>query len=161
MPVLTKYVVLVCLCCCSYNLCAQQSADTTKSSTEKTLERYQLVLFPFNSPLLGAQNERILKEYIYARCFASSQVDITGHSDIVGEYPINKELSKARAANTERKIRSAKPEVVQLTVQGTGEEQPLYSNSLPEGRFYNRTVQVVIRTPLEDAGVKEEVSGCD
>ena len=30
---------------------------------------------------------------------------------------------------------------------GVGETQPLYRNDLPEGRFYNRTVQVLVNTP--------------
>jgi outer membrane protein OmpA-like peptidoglycan-associated protein len=42
-----------------------------------------------------------------------------------------------------------------LNSRGTGEEEPLYSNELPEGRFFNRTVQVIIETPLADAEIGE------
>jgi len=38
----------------------------------------------------------------------------------------------------------------QLDSKGVGEDEALYTNDLPEGRFYNRTVQVVIRTPLSE-----------
>jgi hypothetical protein len=39
-----------------------------------------------------------------------------------------------------------------LDGKGVGEEAPLYSNELPEGRFYNRTVQIVVESQvIEDS----------
>jgi hypothetical protein len=30
-----------------------------------------------------------------------------------------------------------------------GETMPLYDNELPEGRFYSRTVNVIVETPVK------------
>lgn len=122
---------------------------------EKTLEKYNLILFPFDSPLAGPRNERILKEYIYPRSFKSSEVEIIGHTDVIGQYEHNKKLSESRAQTAEKGIRGNTEGVATLSSKGVGEDEPLYTNALPEGRFYNRTVQVTIRTPLQDAKLDE------
>lgn len=57
---------------------------------EKTLEKYNLILFPFDSYDAGPRNERILNEYVLPRCFSSSEVEIVGHTDVVGMYEHNK-----------------------------------------------------------------------
>ncbi len=117
----------------------------------KTLEKYNLILFPFDRYDPGPLNERILKEYIYPRIFPSSEIEIVGHTDVVGLYDHNKRLSENRAKAVAKAIRRfAKGKYKQLKVRGVGEDDPLYTNLLPEGRFYNRTVQIIIQTPLED-----------
>ncbi len=118
---------------------------------EKTLEKYNLILFPFDSYDTGPRNERILNEFVLPRCFSSSEVEIVGHTDVVGLYEHNKKLSANRAATVERAIKTRTRGVKQLAARGVGEDDPLYDNNLPEGRFYNRTVQIVIQTPLKDA----------
>ena len=35
------------------------------------------------------------------------------------------------------------------TAKGYGKEQELYDSNLPEGRMYNRTVNIVVETPVE------------
>lgn len=118
---------------------------------EKTLEKYNLILFPFDSYDAGPRNERILNEYVLPRCFSSSEVEIVGHTDVVGMYEHNKKLSANRAATVERAIKTRTKGVKTLLARGVGEDDPIYDNNLPEGRFYNRTVQIIIQTPLKDA----------
>ncbi len=116
---------------------------------EKTIDRYSLVLFKFNSAEAGALNERILKNYIYNDIRQGARIDITGYTDVVGLEDRNKRLSEQRAETVESGIKHNVSSKIyhSLTTKGVGEESPLYSNQLPEGRFYNRTVQVVIETP--------------
>ncbi|MCX7930619.1 MAG: OmpA family protein [Chlorobi bacterium] len=118
---------------------------------EKTLEKYNLILFPFDSYDAGPRNERILSEYVLPRCFTSSEVEVVGHTDVVGMYEHNKKLSANRAATVERAVKTRTKGVKELISRGVGEDDPIYDNNLPEGRFYNRTVQIVIQTPLKDA----------
>ncbi len=71
-----------------------------------------------------------------------------------GLYDHNKKLSENRARTVARAIEQyAKGRYQSLTARGVGEDDPLYTNDLPEGRFYNRTVQVLISTPIEAGGV--------
>lgn len=116
---------------------------------DSTLERYNLILFPFDRADTGPINERIMRDYVYDRVFPTSVVEVVGHTDIVGMYEHNKKLSERRANTVEQGIKNrTKGKYAQLTKRGVGEDEPLYTNDLPEGRFYNRTVQVIIRTPL-------------
>lgn len=120
--------------------------DFTKDST---LERYSLILFPFDRFDAGPINERIMRDYVYGRCFPTSKIEVIGHTDIVGMYDHNKKLSENRANTVYNGImKQTGGKVGEISKRGVGEDEPLYKNNLPEERFYNRTVQVIIRTPV-------------
>ncbi|MDZ4745878.1 MAG: OmpA family protein [bacterium] len=122
----------------------------------KTLEKYNLILFDFDKFTAGPMNERILREYVFGRVKPSSDIKVDGHTDVVGEYGHNKKLSENRSRTVENAIKSSTGGKYQsLISRGTGEDEPLYNNILPEERFFNRTVQVIIETPLQDAGLDD------
>lgn len=121
-----------------------------------TLEKYNLILFPFDRFDAGPMNERILKEYVYGRVKGNSLIKVEGHTDVVGMFDHNKRLSENRARTVKTSVEKATSNKFQtLESRGTGEEEPLYTNELPEGRFFNRTVQVEIQTPITE----EETGG--
>ena len=115
----------------------------------KTIDRYSLVLFKFDSPEAGKLNERVLKTFVYSDIRNGAQIKVTGYTDVVGAEDRNLTLSKNRANTVFKGIRKnvSRSLIGSLNTEGVGETQPLFSNDLPEGRFYNRTVQVVIETP--------------
>lgn len=124
-----------------------KKVDMTKDST---MERYSLILFPFDRADAGPLNEKIMNDYVYERIKPSSKVKVIGHTDVVGLYDHNKKLSERRSKTVEAGIRKAtKSQFGLLELEAVGEDEPLFNNDLPEGRFYNRTVQVIIRTPVE------------
>jgi outer membrane protein OmpA-like peptidoglycan-associated protein len=127
----------------------------TERGAEKTLEKYNLILFKFDSPEAGELNERIMSTWVFPRVKKSSDIRIEGHTDVVGLDTRNKKLSEDRARTAENFIKKRTSSFNSLNSRGTGEEEPLYSNELPEGRFFNRTVQVIIETPLADAEIGE------
>jgi outer membrane protein OmpA-like peptidoglycan-associated protein len=127
----------------------QQRRITAEAN--KTQERYNLILFPFNSYAAGTLNERILTEYVFDRAKANSDIQIEGHTDVVGLYDYNQRLSENRAKTVRDAVNSfTKGKYTSLTSKGVGEDLPLYDNNLPEGRFYNRTVQINIQTPITE-----------
>lgn len=76
---------------------------------------------------------------------------IEGHTDNVatdpdGEWPSNWELSAARALSVLRYLTEFGVNEEQFQVMGMGEFRPLYDNDTPEGRAYNRRVDVIILT---------------
>jgi outer membrane protein OmpA-like peptidoglycan-associated protein len=120
---------------------------TDKDSTK---ENYSLILFPFDSPLAGPLNERIMRDYVYDRCMPNSSIEVVGHTDVVGLYDHNQKLSDKRSNTVYDGImKQTKSKVGKISKRGVGEDEPLYNNTLPEGRFYNRTVFVKINTPIE------------
>lgn len=128
--------------------------STMKKKVDKdadsTRENYNLILFPFDRSDAGPVNERIMRDYVYGRVLPESVVEVTGHTDNVGLYEHNQKLSIRRSNTVEDGInKKSKRKYSVLLSQGVGEDEPLYDNSLPEGRFYNRTVQVKIKTPVE------------
>lgn len=115
---------------------------------DSAFESYSLILFDYNRFDVSPKNEKIMNDYVYTRCFPNSSIYITGHTDVVGSNGHNLKLSQARSAIVQAGIKSyTKGAYGQLNVRGAGEDEPLYYNSLPEGRFYNRIVNVIIKTP--------------
>lgn len=128
-----------------------QSRLRTEGTMDTTREIYNLILFPFNRFDAGPLNERIMRDYVYSRCRPSSKIEVIGHTDVVGMYDHNMKLSNNRAGEVKKGIdKQTGSKYNQLNSKGVGEEDPLYTNELPEGRFYNRTVQVIVRTPLSE-----------
>ena len=119
-----------------------QGADTM-------YENYSLILFKFNSYDAGPLNDKIMTDYVYNRVRPESVVDIIGHTDVVGLYETNAKLSVNRAKTVFKGIKKeSKGKYAELEMRGVGEDEPLYDNETPEGRFYNRTVNVLIKTPI-------------
>ena len=118
---------------------------------DSTLERYSLILFPFDRSDAGPINLRIMRDYVYSRCQPTSVIEVIGHTDVVGLYEHNAKLSNRRSNTVHNGImKTTKGKFARLDKKGVGEDEPLYTNETPEGRFYNRTVQVIIKTPLEE-----------
>lgn len=123
-----------------------------ETGSDSTYESYNLILFPFNSADAGPLNARIMKDYVYSRCKESSRIVVVGHTDVKGLEKSNQRLSERRAASVRTGIqRKTKGNYGKLDSDGVGENNALFTNELPEGRFYNRTVHVLIRTPVQHA----------
>ncbi|NNF99156.1 MAG: OmpA family protein [Desulfobacteraceae bacterium] len=83
----------------------------------------------------------ILKEY------EKTTVDVIGHTDSVGSETYNQRLSEDRARSVATYMGNQGILPARLLVAGYGENQPIASNSTPEGRSQNRRVALQI-TPL-------------
>lgn len=116
---------------------------------DKYIDRYSLILFDFDRAEFNEANERI-GEFIRARLREGASVTITGYTDRIGEDDYNLDLSRRRAAKTADNLSTSEADV-----SGVGESVELYENDLPEGRFYSRTVTIVVETPV-DAGDSDE-----
>jgi outer membrane protein OmpA-like peptidoglycan-associated protein len=111
---------------------------------DREIDRFSLILFDFDRSELNDANRRIVRmvtDYIKP----TSTVAIAGHTDRMGEESHNRELSQQRAAMAARALG-----VEAASAQGLGEGAALYDNDLPEGRFYNRTVEIAVETPVEE-----------
>lgn len=110
---------------------------------DKEIDRYALIGFEFADDEVTPANARLL-ERIKSKITLNATVHIDGHTDRIGDADYNKRLSVDRARSVASRIGTQ-----QLEVQGHGASRLLYDNDLPEGRFYSRTVNIVVETPME------------
>ncbi|MES2766975.1 MAG: OmpA family protein, partial [Bacteroidota bacterium] len=113
------------------------------SSADKEIENYSLMLFEFDKADLSAENERITRS-IKASVKPNANVTVTGYTDRFGNEDYNLRLSENRARNV-AKMLGISPD----RARGLGESVMLYDNNLPEGRFYSRTINITVETPIE------------
>lgn len=128
-----------------------QKDVTAERLADKTREKYNLILFKYASSEMGKWNRKILDEYVFNRIQPSSDVQVNGYTDILGTPDYNLKLSQQRADASRKAIDDVvRGKVKSMISKGYGKTEPLYPNELPEGRYYNRTVQVFIETPINN-----------
>ncbi len=110
---------------------------------DREFEQFSLILFQFNRAEIGERNQNII-DFMKERIKPSSKLSIAGYTDRTGDATYNRNLSKQRATELARLLGSSTN-----AAQGFGEDQLLYPNDFPEGRFYCRTVNVSIETPVK------------
>ncbi|MBK9248094.1 MAG: OmpA family protein [Ignavibacteria bacterium] len=107
---------------------------------DKTIDKYSLIVFDFDRSDLSPQNKSIAS-IIKNALTPQSKVSIAGTTDQLGDATYNRKLSLDRARATANALNLQNAE---LTGDG---ESDIFPNTLPEGRFYNRTVVVTVETP--------------
>lgn len=113
---------------------------------DSLVERYNLIFFDFDKPEISEFNKRVFNT-ILQRIRTNSKVSVTGFTDRLGEESYNAGLSERRAEAVKQSIMKR---VVPDDIIGEGVGETLiYNNELPEGRFYNRTVIIEIKTPVD------------
>ncbi len=115
-------------------------ADKERMKTLDTLVNvYNLILFDFDQPQLNSNNKKIA-DFINTETPPDAIVLVTGYTDRIGEDAYNLNLATQRA-----KFAAAAIKAKEKKYRGAGESELLYDNDLPEGRFYCRTVQIVVK----------------
>ncbi len=81
------------------------------------------------------------------------KIEVVGHTDnspipkaseIAKIYPTNWELSTARSSSVVRYFEALGVNPSQMYAEGRGEHEPLESNDTPEGRAYNRRIDIYV-----------------
>lgn len=112
---------------------------------DKEIDTYRLILFDFDSPEVGPENARIIKDLVLSNVKPTSTVQVTGFTDKLGSAEVNQRLSEGRARSVSNLVPSK-----QTTAKGFGAKMTIYPNEIPEGRFLSRTVEVRVETPIEE-----------
>jgi len=114
--------------------------------SDKEFEYYRLILFDYGKSKLASEHRKVV-DIVKERITPDAKVFIYGHTDSMGDEDINKRISTRRARAVARRLK-----IPVKQVEGVGESELLYDNSLPEGRFYCRTVRITIETPVRENG---------
>jgi outer membrane protein OmpA-like peptidoglycan-associated protein len=112
-------------------------------------ESYTLTLFPFDVAAITETDRAWMAWFIKPPVpgLGRPRIEVVGRTDIIGSEAHNQALSEQRARSVASVLRD-QAGYTTLTVRSVGEEDPLYPNDLPEGRFYNRTAQIRIAWPV-------------
>lgn len=110
---------------------------------DKEFEYYSLILFDFGKSKLDIEHKSVL-DFVRSRIKPNSLITITGHTDQIGDEKVNLRLSQKRADEAAKHLKISNAEI-----KGLGKSILLYDNVLPEGRFYCRTVKIMIENPIE------------
>ncbi len=113
--------------------------------SDKEYEYYSLILFDYGKSDLGREHKKVV-DFVKNRITDESKIYIYGYTDTMGEEEVNKRISDKRAISVLKRLNINS----NVTVEGKGESELLYDNSLPEGRFYCRTVTINIETPVKN-----------
>ena len=111
---------------------------------DKEIDRYALIAFEYADSKVTAQQARLL-DRLKERVSLASTIRISGHTDRTGETAFNQKLSDERATNVAAYLKGGT-----MSASGYGELGAPYNNFFPEGRFYNRTVNIVVENPLKE-----------
>jgi outer membrane protein OmpA-like peptidoglycan-associated protein len=83
-----------------------------------------------------------LSEYVLPKLKGARSIEVTGFTDVVGMYDHNQFVSEQYAESVSDFMNENDVAVRDNNVSGVGEDRPRYSNRFPEGRFYNRAVEI-------------------
>jgi outer membrane protein OmpA-like peptidoglycan-associated protein len=129
------------------------STRTTKPiiKTNNTFEisRLSLIVFEYDQSSLSEKNKNMMKNFLNQEIMPESKVSITGSTDKLGEATYNLELSESRAKTVESFMRNIQPNINIISTKGIGASKMLFDNSLPEGRYYCRTVSIEVKNPIQ------------
>lgn len=115
------------------------------------IESYSLLLFEYDSPKISDADRSLIRA-IASRVKSSTSVRFTGYTDSLGDARRNRELGRQRAENAAEIFRSYAPEDVDITINPDGGERERFPYDTPEGRSYDRTVVIEVRTPIVRSG---------
>ena len=106
----------------------------------------QDILFAVNSATVrpDLQND-LLALANNLQVYASTTVDVIGHTDSDGDTGFNQDLSQRRANSVATVILSGGVAPSRVRAFGRGETEPVATNLTPEGKQQNRRVEIIIR----------------
>ncbi len=119
------------------------------------------IFFDFNSDKLSNEsNFELNKLFNFLYNNIDVRIEISGHTDIIGDFNFNKELSHKRALSVKKFLTDKGINSKRIETVGYGSEKPLVQNTNddgsdnPEGRQLNRRIELKV---LSEDGSMENV----
>lgn len=104
------------------------------------------VVFDFNKATLKEEFKPMLDSVAEAlNVYTKVDVKIDGHTDNVGEYDYNMELSEKRAGSAKEYLVSKGVDSDRIATEGFSFSKPAASNATQEGRDKNRRIEVILK----------------
>lgn len=103
------------------------------------------ITFQSGSFSLANSAKKILDQIYYLILLIDAPVNISGHTDDIGDKEVNYEFSYLRALSVLKYFlgKGVRPEI--FSIAGYGPDRPLVPNTSPENRAKNRRVEILIK----------------
>jgi outer membrane protein OmpA-like peptidoglycan-associated protein len=111
---------------------------------DKEYSAFQLISFDYANPDPTPRHLQVIDEYVRPVVHDESLVRIIGRTDALGNAAANVRLSQSRAQAVSQLLGKGK-----RVVQGLGGKDVLHPSNTPEGRFYCRSVEILVETPVK------------
>ena len=119
-----------------------EEALACQQEANKRVESGATVLFDFDSSEVHDEGKQLLDEIVeIAKLCPSVGVEVSGHTDSVGDKDYNIDLGERRAEAVVAYLVSQGMSEDRLTAIGLGFSQPIADNSTEEGRAMNRRIE--------------------
>jgi outer membrane protein OmpA-like peptidoglycan-associated protein len=104
--------------------------------------KFERIFFDFNSAFVRSEDEEVVKEVAnFLSIHPDKSMKIIAHTDNVGDYGFNKELSRLRGLAVKELLLQKGVAPEQLMVEAIGMDNPILSNDRELGRQINRRVE--------------------
>ena len=113
------------------------------------IDKFRLSLFEYEEADLNALHQRIVDEFIKPSLTPNAIIEIHGYTDRKGAESLNQRLSEQRAQTVFAALGSPQGATVTAHGEGSREDVAPFTNGTPEGRLYNRTVDVIVKIPAQ------------
>ncbi len=129
-------------CSCENDLIKSLVVDPPLELSEYTKVKLDDIYFDFDKDDLTSEALKELDEvYVLLRRNKAMYMEISGHTDIIGNDEYNFDLSKRRAQRViDHLVKKGIPQE-RLSIQYFGSSEPVKENSTDEGRAQNRRVE--------------------
>ena len=113
------------------------------------VDQVHLIRLGSDTPPLSDHNKRVIREYLVPSIERGAGINVAGHTDVVGAEDRNRRISELQAAMVADELRksAAAGRIKKIGVEARSEQQPMYSNATPEGRWLNRAMLIIVRNP--------------
>lgn len=122
------------------------SRKKSENLPDKTISKFSLVLFDFDSPNISDLDKQILDKNVIPAIGPNSTVQIYGYTDKIGDFEYNKNLATKRSDAVKNYL-SSKLKNIKFETYGVGESVQVFDNNKTLGRQLSRTVQIYVITP--------------
>ena len=114
-------------------------------------EKNFIVQFPLDSNAFSNDTYALLDQIIdLVSQYDGIKINISGHTDSIGNYAYNKRLSEFRANVVRSYFVGQGIDSKQISVVGMGPDKPVAGNDTQEGRRANRRVEIQLIAGVKD-----------
>ena len=112
--------------------------------------RFRLTQFQYNNQRMLAAQSSIIQRYITPLLPNNASVQIYGYTDRKGPAELNLKLAQDRVRETQSAFTSTQHGTALAVGEGTDIVKAPFDNATPEGRLYNRTVEIKVLVPISN-----------